>query len=313
MKRKYIKKICFTLGIVAITFNYACSNNISKYIPNNLDIKKNIPLLQKVKKNVPFTGCKKEPELCNIFEEFNPVETVSGNYIYHNIKIQIYIIKFSSCDDAFGFYSALNNIPDRLWNEGTVLLSFKKPYYTGYKGKHLIVFKSTPSNYFNFYKSHTLQIINSLDKSPSICKLKYHHKILPKENRYRNSLFFARERQIGPFDFDNVYGAYYQTGRVKSVIYIDNSYNEKDAIVKFNQYIQNIQQDGLKIKKYTKSTGGMGTTYWFNDGDKYTMIHRYRWLNIVIKDITKLSYGQNFIRIMYGNMIKIRKEVKLKK
>jgi len=313
MHNKTIRQqILFLIITITIFFNLGCKKSLSDYIPNNLDAKKNILLLQKINKNEDSLGCNKSPKLCKIFKDFDSSEFTSGYYNYQNIKIQLHIIQFSSCDDSFGAISTINRWPERLMKEKATILSLKTPYYIGYKGKYLVVFKSKPFNYFSFYKNHALKILNSLDNSRLFCKLQYHHKILPKPNRYKNSLFFTRNKELDFFDFNNAYAAYYQTEKTKSIIYVDNLYDEKVATKKFNIYLQDIRQKGFKINRYLENIGGAGITYWYKERSKnITMIHKYRWINIIIKNIPRLSYGNSFLKSMYKNMFKIRKKVKV--
>lgn len=302
--------------IFFITFLPCCQKNTLDVIPDNLEPAKNIPLINKKKLDPSIffskpAHCREFRKICQALQDFPPLQASKGHYNHRNVEIDLHVLKFQECNEAFGYYATISYFPQRVWSRDEVMMSKKGNIFVGYRGHYVIHFASRPGNEFAFFRRHIVEMLKQL-KAKS-CQLEYHYKILPQQNRFKHSLFYIQKKNIGQIFLYNAYGALYLAGRKRVMVYIDNLYDAKQARHSYLRNKENLNKGKIQIHRFTDTTLAFGESYWYADSRGLNIMHNYQWLNIYLLGLGRekgLHHGKLIIKRMYRNMARVRKDLK---
>ena len=296
--------------LIIIALFTTCSVNLESSIPQYLDEKHEAGLKEKFVGKAAFELFYKDKSLNELIREFAPVDISAGIYNYGGIIIFLGIARFNDQDEAFGVYSGLTSMPRERWSSSKGELSYKNPYFAGQLGRYAFWFYSptNPGTYTHFYKIYGDALLEKLNIGTDAA-LSYHWKLLPEENRFRDSVFYIRARDMHGIRINNAYGAVYQAGRNKGYIYIEKHYTEKNAELRMEDLRDSLTDSGQVIQKFPSLPGGPAGAISWTEGGSINVIYRYRWMTFILIGMPDKGFAENFIRNIYKNMIRIRSEV----
>lgn len=303
----------FIKTFIILIFITGCSVDLNNLIINYLGEKGEAVLQKKVMNRATKELFLENESLNRLLSEFKSSNICAGVYDYSGIKIYLGIAKFSNADQAYGVYSGLTCIPRERWEYMEGEISYKKPFISGWNGIYAFWFYSptNPDNYFSFYKTYGEELLTEFrrDFNTKQHSRSYHWKLLPIENRHKNSLFYFKARTLHGLDLINTYSAKYHAGRNVAQIYIEKMDSEDNADNKFKSYISFLKRNAKDLQPFSVMIAGPGNGVYWKDHNSFQIIYKYRWLIFMVNEVPNLKFARNFIRNIYKNMMKIRDEV----
>jgi hypothetical protein len=302
----------YVLFVLIISFlSASCSGQMDAMLPKSLDSKGAARLVSTMHDETAASLFSDDAIIKEALTEFKPQGVSAGVYNYGGIIIRLGLARCVSSDDAFGIYSALSAMPRERWEYKKGEMSYRSPYFTGYNGEYVFwtCSPTNPMTYASFYREHGERLLDEFDRISQKPGCSYHWKILPAENRYADSIFFVRSRNVQGIDIENAYAATYQVKKNIARIYIQNSGLDDTAEKQFLKQVKKLQAAGKKPKEYIPLPGApVSAVKWKEQGGEWSLL-QYRWLIILLTDMPSHMFCDNFIKIMFNNMMKIRNEV----
>lgn len=304
------RKIAFIVLVAALSLISGCSGSIDAMIPASLDEKGSTRLVKRLRDaeaRALFSG---DQTLRDALDEFLPEGMDAGVYDYGGIRIHLGLARFDSADDAYGLYSALVDMPRDRWEFGRGEMSYRSPYFAGCAGEYAFWFVPPGrTTYAAFYRNHGERIIRGIDPLIRKPDRSYHWKILHRENRFVDSLFYVRSRSVSGLRLTDAYGAVYLAGRNTARIYVERHENDASAERAWKARRAALKRKGIDCVNFLPIPGApMEACHWREPSGVRVLCH-YRWLNFFITDVPELTFAKGFLRSMFANMMKIRKEV----
>jgi hypothetical protein len=286
----------------------SCSTDLSKHLPDKVDNKNQTRLIAKKDNENALKILNQNEKLKELLDEFISKKISCATYDFSGIKIIYAIAQFQSGDDAFGMYSGLTAKPRERFKLSGGEISYKMPYFAGFKGNYVLWFWSptNPSTYAPFYKKSADEILQALELNADNSLLSYHWKILPEENMVSDSILFIRSRLIQGFNFKNAYCAEYQTSNMIGNIYVQLFDSTEVAKRWYEEFKKHILSNKKKIVSFENFK--LQTYYWY-ENNSYHIVHQYKWIVLFLDKISSLAQAKRLVSIMYFNMQKMRGEV----
>ncbi len=302
--------IAFIVLATALSLLSGCSGSIDAMIPASLDEKGSTRLLKRLRDAEARSLFAHDEVLRDALDEFSPEGMDAGVYDYGGIKIHLGLARCNSADDAFGLYSALVDMPRNRWEFGRGEMSYRSPYFAGCAGEYAFWFVPPGrTTYAAFYRSHGERIIRGIDPLIRKPDRAYHWKILPRENRFADSLFYVRSRTVSGLRLADAYGAVYLAGRNTARIYVERHQNDVSAERAWKSRRAALKGKGHECVDFIPMPGApMEACHW-KEQPGFRVLCRYRWLHFFIIDVPELTFAKGFLRSTFANMMKIRKEV----
>ncbi|MBN1495850.1 MAG: hypothetical protein JXA07_03720 [Spirochaetes bacterium] len=297
--------------LLALSIILSCSGQMDAMLPKSLDEKGDIRLVKRYDEAEARRLFDRDPAINAVLNEFSPAAISAGAYKYRGIKIHLGMARCTSTDDAFGIYSALTAMPRDRWIYGKGEMSYRPPYVSGYNGEFVfwIYSPTNPSTYTVHYKLHGERMLAEFEKASRAPDASYHWKILPEENRYADSLFFIRDRIVNGVEVKNAYGATYQMQYNVAKIYAMRFGSPTDAAVMCHAQKRRLGKEGKKLVRFVPVPGApIDAVYWKETGGTWALC-QYRWMVFLFQDMPTLESTNNFTRLIFRYMMKIRKEV----
>lgn len=296
------------LTLLAVSAAGACSRSLTNLLPEQPGGRGDTRLVRKGAGADARQLIAADQTVGALLNEFVPEKLACAVYDYSGIEIVLVIASFASADDSYGVYAGLTAMPRDRETAAQGELSYREPYYAGWKGRYAFWFTSPRhrSVYAAFYREEGERILRALDDGAARRQRTYHWNILPPENQYSDSLFFVRKRLVdGSLTLRNAYAANYLMGRNTAALYVQLEPDEVAALGEYQNLKYRVETGGRVVYPYDSFK--QNTCYW-QDENGYHLLHRYRWLILFLDRAPDLPYAQNFINIMYGRMLKVRDE-----
>jgi hypothetical protein len=293
----------------------SCSGQLDTLMPKSLDSKGEAKLVSIMHDEAALSLFNDDALIKGALAEFNPTGVSAGVYDYGGIIIRLGLARCGSTDDAYGIYTALIAMPRERWEFKRGEISYKSPYVAGYTGEYVywVYSPSNPMNYAAFYRSHGERILAEFEKIRKKPECSYHWKILPAENRYADSIFYIKSRNVQGIDLINAYGATYQVKTNVAHMYVLKMGDDKEAEYRYAKQVAELKSAGKDITGFIPMVGAAARACrWKEPGGIWTLC-QYRWLILFLQDMPSPDAGTNFIRIMFNNMMKVRNEAMPKK
>ncbi|MBN2160458.1 MAG: hypothetical protein JW807_13775 [Spirochaetes bacterium] len=298
------------LHVILVVFVTSCSGQLDRLLPEILDPKGEARLQKRYHDEEARSLFLNDPVLGPALREFNPGGISAGVYDFGGITIHLGMARCSSADDAYGIYSALTARPRERWEFQRGELSYKSPYVAGYTGEYVFwtYSPSNPMTYAAFYRSHGERILSEFEKLRTMPGCSYHWKILPPENRYADSFFYIKSRNVQGIDLINTYGATYQVKQNIATMYVSNLGTDKKAAAWYSKQIAELKSAGKDVVDYIPMPGGHVRACRWKEAGGVWILCQYRWIILFLQDMPSVEMGTNFIRMMFVNMTKVRNE-----
>jgi hypothetical protein len=284
-------------------------------IPQTLDEKGVAKLEKKLHDASAAALFDRDQILRSVLAEFKPIGISAGVYNYDGIIINLGLARCQSTDEAYGIYSALTARPRERWEYRRGEMSYRSPYFAGYMGE-MVFWMYSPTNpmtYAAFYRQHGERILDEFEKLRTKPGCSYQWKILPSENRFADSIFFIRSRDIGGINVVNAYGAQYQAQANTAAIYVQRFDSDDEAKHHYSRAITTLAAAKKDLTGFVPIPGPtLRAVHWKEKGGVWILC-RYRWMVFLLADMPTVDYSVNFIRIMFNNMMKVRDEAMPKK
>lgn len=315
---KEMKSLALSIFLLPVfLLHLSCSVDIHDCIPEYLSIDEKAPLTDKYEGDSALKIFTEDQKLRALISDFKPVEISAGSYEYYGITIRLGIARFVNADEAYGVYSGLTAMPRKRWEKNGGEISYKNPYTAGFKGVYAFWFYSPthPGNYFEFYETAGEQLLNDLwiNRRVKINSCSYLYRLLPEQNRYRESVVYIKSEKAVGLTIENAYTAAYQSGRNKAAIYIEGFETEGGAKEKFNEHALALKNAGLNTKQFPAVfAGSPGHAVYARLKYGYAVVYQYRWLIFVIDNADSLNSAEKFIRNIYLNMQDMKSEIVVK-
>jgi hypothetical protein len=294
-------------------FIAACSVDVHDCIPGYLDSEKNVKLMREARGDDALKIFNANPELRLLLEKFKPVSISGAAYDYSGITIRLGIAKFASADEAFGVYSGLTAMPRKRWSTGGGEMSYKNPFVAGFKGVYAFWFYSPnhPGNYFEFYETTGAKILKDLriNKRVKVNNCSYTWKLLPEENRFRDSIVYKKNEDVHGLIIDSAYSASYLSGKNRSAIYILALPGETAAKGRFNDYSLSLKNARIKTQPFPAVfAGNPCQAVSAETGSGILVVYQYRWLIFIVNNANNKESAVKHIRNIYIRMLDLKNE-----
>ena len=288
----------------------SCSGQLDRLLPKHLDDKGEAKLVRTSHDEQAMAVFSKDAMLRDALAEFRPTGITAGEYNYGGILINLGLARCRSADEAYGIYSALTAMPRERWEFKRGEMSYRSPYFAGYTGEYVFWTYSptNPMTYAAFYRQHGERILTEFEKTRTMPGCSYHWKILPAENRYTDSIFYIKSRNINGLDIADAYAATYQVQTNLAHIYVQKFGSDREAQSRYSSQALILKQAGKKLEEFIPVPGApVRAIRWKEQGGEWALI-QYRWLVMILSDMPSQNFTTNFIRIMFNNMLKVRNE-----
>jgi hypothetical protein len=307
---KYLSVCSLTALLAAIILSAGCSNSFKNLFPEYLE---NTSADGAGARENHLRGGEAEALLKNdsvlkpLIIEFKPVKTEAALYKYNGITIIMAIASFESADDAFGFFSWITIQGRELLEGDQLTITTKLPFTAGLRGKHVALFysPSNPGNYFAFYRDH---LFSALKNFPNEDNLQFHSRFLPEANMVLGSRFYVREREVNGVPVASAHGAVYQTGRERSMVFIEKGTSEQAVIEQHTFIAAQFLVPVYTLQNYVYASGGPGTGFYWVDDGKFNLLYRYKWVSVYMTGLPDMRYSQQILRGIYSKMVEYRRD-----
>jgi hypothetical protein len=297
-------------AIIFLMLTTSCSGQLDRLLPKHLDDRGEAKLVRTSHDARAMALFSTDASIREALAEFKPAGISAGEYNFGGILINLGLARCNSADEAYGIYSALTAMPRERWEFKRGEMSYKPPYFAGYSGEYVFWTYSptNPMTYAAFYRSHGERILTEFEKTRTMPGCSYHWKILPAENRYADSIYYVKSRNINGLDIFNAYAATYQVQKNLAHIYVQKFGSDKEAESRYSGQASILKQAGKKLEEFIPVPGApVRAIRWKEQGGEWTLL-QYRWLVMLVSDMPSQNFTTNLIRIMFTNMLKVRNE-----